>query len=77
MICIKFQTDTQSILMYHSVLKVSKNLGPKFFNIKISNSICFICFHIIAICFQEISWVQKLKVSCHDLSRLVYNIFCF
>ena len=30
-------SDTQSILMYHSVVKVEKNLGPQFFKIKLQS----------------------------------------
>ena len=39
MICIKL-SDTQSILMYHSVVKVLKNLGPEIFKIKLQSLIC-------------------------------------
>ena len=33
-------SDTQSILMYHSVVKVKKNLGLEFFKIKLQSLIC-------------------------------------
>ena len=35
MICIHKLSDTQSILMYHSVVKVIKNCRPEFFKIKL------------------------------------------
>ena len=41
-------SDTQSILMYHSVVKVFKNCRLEFFKMKLQSSICndlFICFH--------------------------------
>ena len=69
-------SDTQSILMYHSVLKVKKIAGLSFSILRFQSSICFICLHIIAICYQETSWVQKLKVSCHNLF-IIIRIFCF
>ena len=31
-------------------------------------------YTVIAICYQETSWVQKLKVSCHDLF-IIYSVF--
>ena len=36
--------DTQSILMYHSLLKDTKNRGFELFKIKLQSSICFYAF---------------------------------
>ena len=43
MICINFQIATQSILMYHSVVKVKKNPGLEFFKIKLQSLIAILC----------------------------------
>ena len=43
MIYVHKLSDTQSILMYHSVVKVKNNLGPEFFKIKFQSLICKYC----------------------------------
>ena len=47
-------SDTQSILMYHSVVKVKKNRGLEFFKIKLQSGICLYGSQSSDICLQKV-----------------------
>ena len=58
MICINFHIATQSILMYHSVVKVLKNLGLEVFKIKLQSSIYNIA------CYASTSYAHAVLLCC-------------
>ena len=67
MICINFQIHNLAILMYHSVVKVLKNLGPEFFKIKLQSLI----YNIV--CWASTSYAHAVLLCCLLVITSVYT----